>query len=172
MVTSPLLRLHYLLIISHIHLYSARSLENNHEKYRLCQLIVRLIDDGFQFYLQWFPSVLFTIAGMLLFCSIKYTNLNFLLYSVFPSCGLRCLFEGTTILAAAGYMNQASKDYLNKWGRAINRFQEREYILAYYKSCPRLQCSAGGMYTFESSIVLVSLDNCSQLTFNMLVSYD
>jgi len=114
------------------------------------------------------------MAGLMLFATIRYTDLPFHLYMVFPSCGLRCLYEATTALAAAGKMHQESIEYLRNLGRQIETAIEskgRGYKRAFHKSCRPLLCTAGSLYTFENSIVLVSLLNCTLLTFNMLVTY-
>ncbi len=39
------------------------------------------------------------------------------------------------------------------------------------KSCPFLKCSSGSLFTFQSSIYLVTIDNTVQQTVNLLVSF-
>lgn len=39
------------------------------------------------------------------------------------------------------------------------------------RSCKVITCAAGSMYTFENSIVIVSMDNVNQLIFSLLIAF-
>lgn len=149
--------------------------------YRRAQTLIRLLNEAFKFYLEWFPSILFTIAGVFFFGAIRYSDLPFHLYIVFPFCGFRCLIEGITLMAVAGETNSKSGKFMNYWSEKlaqakikVNSEEENESVVlsrAFHKSISRIKCTAGSLYTFENSIVLVTLSNTTVLMFNMLVTF-
>ena len=150
------------------------NLTNSH--YRRAQVLLALFNDAFRVYLSAFPSNLFLISAIYLFGSVRYFGLPFYAYWVFPTCTFRCLFEATSALTAAAFVNSESKLHLTQWDRTLDQIdcehrEEKKYMWAFRKSCPDLKCMAGSLYSFENSIVLVSLSNTLQLTMNLFVTF-
>lgn len=111
---------------------------------------------------------MFTILALLLFGCIRLLHLDIRSNLMFPSCGLRCGFETVTPLAMAGKVHRESENLLKEWKghKRSGPLEERERM-----SFKSVKATAGSMYTFEESIVLVSLNNLIQLTLNMLVAF-
>lgn len=142
--------------------------------YKSARIFLILLSDGFHLYLLVFPSFLFSIIGIIGFGSIRYRYVEFHAYFVFPFCTLRCLFDGVSALSAAGKLNQVGIKFLERWEKENERsdnVEERMQLQKVRKSWKALSCSSGSLYTFENSILLVSLDNCTQLMFNLLITY-
>lgn len=117
---------------------------------------------------------------------------------MFPLCAIRCAFEMLTPLGMAGCVNNGSDELLWKWkkvvslinngrtlvGKPVQMNKTNQLVLSdvdskkdlklaerLQKSCPFLRCSSGSLFTFKSSIYLVTIDNTVQQTVNLLVSF-
>jgi len=137
------------------------------ENYRKAQLINGILGDAFGDYMEWFPSILLGIFVLNLFAALRFTHLSWYIYLMAPACGVRCLFESLSVLQFAGHVNQTSINTLRVW-RTPER-TEGKFIRAFHKSCRVIVCSAGSLYTFESSIVLVNVDLSIQAVVNLLL---
>lgn len=149
--------------------------QNRTKNYREAQFLTVLLNDAFHYYLTGFvPGVICTTA-LLVFGTIRYYHVGFYSYIVFPVCGIRCFLDASTLFAMAGEMNRESGTFLKNWGKKIRSIQyqvQLKYESTFLKSSHQLSCAAGPLYILEQSILLVSLDHCAQLTFNLLVTYD
>ncbi|OXA39863.1 hypothetical protein Fcan01_25224 [Folsomia candida] len=96
--------------------------------------------------------------------------------ALFPLCGLRCFYEAMTPLKMAGKMNEINKDLSIGLKRKVAALHQHKLGTSklwqsYRKSFNSMTCRAGALYTFENTIVLCCLDNCMQLTLNLLVTF-
>jgi hypothetical protein len=85
---------------------------------------------------------------------------------------MRCFFEAMTPLAMAGKVNEESTNTLSEWATILHNTKHSadcKWPKAFHRSCPTIACKAGSLYTFENSIVLVTLNNCAHLTMNLLL---
>jgi hypothetical protein len=144
-------------------------------EYRSTQLMMRLINSGFRRYLEWSPTILLCIVGLLTFCGIRYWKLPFYIYAMFPCCGIRCLFETMNPLAIAGHINDDSlkfvhelKSFYEKTGR---KGTDAGHMRTVVKSFQQITCSAGSYFTFQKSIVLVCTTNTIVWTLNILILF-
>jgi len=53
----------------------------------------------------------------------------------------------------------------------VNENQDKKWLMIFQTSCSNIKCTAGSLYTFENSIVAVTMHNCAQLTLNILLLY-
>ena len=88
-------------------------------------------------------------------------------------------------MEAAAYLNLASEQYLEQLdtdmmalvrggGSSTTRsdcLAFAKYLKKFQRSCRKLTCKAGDLYTLEKTIMLVSMHNCAQLVFNLLLTY-
>jgi hypothetical protein len=161
------------------------------QHYRFIQCLAIFINSGFQYYLKWFSNILFMIVALLLFSCIKFWGIDLQAYLMFPSCVLRCGFESVTLLALAGNINNACVEllkslreesgHLGTTGAVTIRYGEMDKIQShsnraewkclarYQKSCRIINCAAADLFTFENTIVMVTVNNCIQLTLNLLL---
>lgn len=142
--------------------------------YRRAQLLTILLNDGFKSYLLGMPITMLGNVAMLIFGTIRFIRVSLLSYWMFPFCGIRCLLDALTLFAIAGQMNQQSGIFLKDWEKniwTIRNKEERNFQSKVLKSCQPLCSCAGSVYKFETAILLISLDICTQLTFNLLVTY-
>lgn len=133
------------------------------------------MNDIFRYYLTCFPTFLFLIVSMLMFGTIRMWRVDPESNVMYPFCGFRCGFEAVTPLGMAGNVNVGSHAVLAKWKIACHTIaggRARRLVERYQKALRRIQCTAGSFYTFENSIVLVSINNCIQLTTNLLVTFE
>ena len=153
-----------------------RYLDNVPKRFRFGQMQAVILNDAFSLYLQWYPCVVFTIAGTQIFGTIKYYNVALHSYIVFPACALRCVVESSTCIAVAGQLNATSQEFLDKWDHTLCLGDKTSKLIKYHKayrrSCVSLKCCAGSLYTFEKTILLVSLHHCFQVTLNLLLAYN
>jgi hypothetical protein len=146
-------------------------------EYRRAQVMIGYVNDSFHLYLTYWPSILYVIAGTMFFAAVRFTHLSLHIFLVFPACGFRCLLEVTTQMEAAANLNLESERYLTQVERQAgvairNREQQlARYLTRFRRSCARLTCNAGSLYTLEKTIVLVSLHHCTQLVFNLLLAF-
>jgi hypothetical protein len=163
------------------------------QHYRFIQCLAVFINSGFQYYLKWFSTILFGIVALLLFSCIKFWGIGIRAYLMFPSCAVRCVFESVTLLAIAGKTNKACLELLRTW-REESRHIETTAVTAnsrdeeipkqtntstnsagwkwlsrFQKSCRIINCAAADLFTFENTIVMVTVNNCIQLTLNLLL---
>lgn len=156
------------------------------ERYRKIQCILKLLNNSLKPFLMTFANLLLLIVSFLLFGCICIWHTEPRSTLMFPLCSMRCGFEAITLLQVAGNLNQKSKQVLSNWKEVIHRNggknasgciqgnrsnRERKWLELVHRSCPNITCTAGSMFTFEHSIVLVSLDNCFQTTLNLLVTF-
>lgn len=157
-----------LFIISNYRIGLPTSSEEEMYNYRHVELIVTMLNYTVVIYLTSFPSMLFLVVALLLFGTIRVWHLDPRGNVVFPACMTRCGFEAMTLTMLAGRVNLESTKVIVEWkygGRSklARKFQQ---------SCRSIKCAAGSMYTFESSIVITSLDNLIALTCNLLVAIE
>jgi len=149
------------------------NLETIFSHYRTCQRINNLLNESFHVYLEWFPSFLLLLISLLLFATLKLWYIPIHAYLLFPACSLRCFFETMTPLAMAGKTNEESIFVLRQWSQRLqNELKDNKsfpWLVAFHRSCRTIVCTAGSLYTFENSIVLCTLNNCVQLTMNLLL---
>ena len=143
-------------------------------KYRQFQLINLQLNNSFNLYLEWFPSLLLTLVALLLFATLKVWYIDLHAYLLFPVCAMRCLFETMTPLALAGKVNEESILLLKEWKILLqNEYTSSnkncKWLKSFHRSCPVIACTAGSFYSFENSIVLCTISNCVQLTTNLLL---
>jgi len=148
-------------------------------KYRESQVAVIMLNHAFQYYLEYFPSVLFSMVSLLMFSTIRLWQIDPLSYASFPACSVRCGFEAMTPLCIAGDVNQESIEFLKelKQHLAVNakykgQNGDQKRLGAFHASCPIIKCTSGSLYTFEHSIVPVTVDNCAQGALNLLLLYE
>lgn len=151
-------------------------LYNLPKQYRYVQNVMAHLNASFIYYLQLSPSILMSVVALLAFGAIKYYHLHFTAYMMYPLCGGRCFFEAISQLGIAGYVNQDGTTMLRKWNEIsaegiIHDKKLQKLNKYYWKSSAVLQCRAGSLYTFENTIIIASIHNCMQLTFNLLVMY-
>lgn len=151
---------------------------STHHRYRQLELLVIIVNDIFHYYLMVFPSVLLSIVSLLMFGTIRLWHVSPQSNLMFPVCGARCGFEALSPLAMAASVNKASKQVLSQWKQLTHHVLrqqksriERRIFKMVQRSCRRIQCTAGSLYSFEHSIVLCSINNCFQLTLNLLVTF-
>ncbi|OXA46974.1 hypothetical protein Fcan01_18136 [Folsomia candida] len=135
--------------------------------YRQVQLMTSLLNSVAGFYLRSFPSLLFIVLALLLYGCILLWADDIIANLIFPACGARCAFESMTPLAMAGRVNDESKALKREW----KQWRGEPWVESFKRSCPNITCAAGSMYTFESTIIIVSLDNLNQLTCNLLIAF-
>ncbi|ODM99049.1 hypothetical protein Ocin01_07658 [Orchesella cincta] len=123
---------------------------------RKLRLIVTHMNQAFRSYLMWFSPILYALVGLLLFGSIRVLHTDFLTNSMFPVCGMRCVFEATTPLAMAGNVSQESEKVLELWREKMvtvtKWVRSRKMIGMVQRASGRILCTAGSLYTFENSI--------------------
>lgn len=96
---------------------------------------------------------------------------------MYPLCGMRCGFEAVTPLEMAGHVNKWSMRVVNRWKKLSNTVIQkqqgrgRKMLGMIQRSCNRIQCTAGSLYTFEHSIVLCSINNCILTSLNLLITF-
>lgn len=146
-------------------------------QFRRSEVFITVLNDNFFYFLMGFPIILFLIVAMLIFGTIRLWHIDPQSNIMFPLCGMRCGFEAVTPLAMAGNVNKASAMILHRWKKVryvLDRTGGARHVKLFrmvHRSCKRIRCTSGSMYTFEHSIVLCCLNNCLQLTLNMLVSF-
>lgn len=146
------------------------------ERFRYVQNLVAQMNSTFVHYLRLSPSILMGVVALLAFGAIRYYNLHFTAYMMYPLCGGRCLFDTITCLGIAGMVNDDSRHALEKWDKILaddgvaHKVQWKVQRLI-WKSCGEIQCKAGSLYTFQNTIVLATVHNCMQITFNLLIMY-
>ena len=142
-------------------------------KFRKAQIIVRHMNEAFRIYLATSPTLILAVLVLLIFSTIRFSEVDVTSYLMYPACTARCIFESYSLLAWAGHVNTTSGEVLNIWKLSVkNSEPSYAYNRRFGKSCRKLTISAGSMYTFESSIILATLHNCSESTFNLLVVYE
>lgn len=179
---------------------SKKKLQELPKRYRKIQCTMKLLNASFQPFLMCFANLLLLIVAFLLFGCIRIWHADSRSNLMFPICLMRCAFEAITPLEMAGTVDQKSKALLSNWKEMIemdgirshrrrnskgpkikkvicvllNRknIRDHKWLELVRRSCPGIRCTAGSMYTFEKSIVLSSLNNCFQLTLNLLVVFD
>jgi len=146
-------------------------------QFRKMQLFMIALNTTFKRYLKFFSTVLYSIVSLLTFGSIRLFLRDPIPNMMLPICALRCGVEATTLLGIAGDVSTRSKQLLQIWRTSSSvsfrksfRKKGKEARLV-QRSCKRILCTAGSLYTFENSIVLTSVDNCIQLTCNYLVTF-
>ncbi|CAL8124524.1 unnamed protein product [Orchesella dallaii] len=145
-------------------------------RFRKMHIIVLFLNSTFRSYLTCFGTILYSVVAQLLFGSIRLLHRDPRANMMFPLCGFRCGFEVTTPLALASNVSQESKNVLVEWRSKMDtavkqNWKGRKELRMAQRSCKRILCSAGSLYTFDHSIVLCSVDNCIQLTFNLLCTF-
>lgn len=135
--------------------------------YREAELIMNSLNSSFHIYLSLFPTMLLAISGLMVFATIRLWHTDPSSTIIFPACGFRCTFECVTLLTMAGRVNQQSR--LIKWDWL--RYKGSKEQERFKRSCQTIKCGAGGLFSFENSIVIVSLDNVNQLVFALLVAF-
>ncbi|XP_035702468.1 uncharacterized protein LOC118433992 [Folsomia candida] len=137
-------------------------------RYRNVEIITTALNSSLKYYLTIFPTILFTVLSLLLFGCVRLWHLDPRSNLLFPTCGIRCGFESMSPLALAGRVNQESKSLLRKWRKQTSG---GKWAARFKRSCRSIKCTAGSMYTFEESILIVSIHNLNQLTLNFLVAF-
>jgi len=148
--------------------------KNFSRKFRRLQLTAIILNEAFKGFLTFFPTILFSLVAMLLFGSIKLLPIDPKSNIMFPLCGIRCGFEALTPLQMSGNVSQESEKVLKQWQQHIEgekTRRDKKAMKMMLNSFKRILCTAGSLYTFEHSIVLCSINNCIQLTLNLLVTF-
>jgi len=148
---------------------------NAREKYRELQYIIGVVNDSCRIYLTWFPCILLTETAIMLYGTVRFVYLPIYSYLMYPACAVRCIIESMTLLSLAGQVNIQSKALKAQWKQeevALSTSGSNVRVLRKFrKSCRHIQCTAGSLYTFEKSIVLVTISNCFHFTVELLVMY-
>ena len=170
----------------------------NAQRYRRIQILLACINDSFEYYLAWSHSILLGLAGVLVFATIRYTNVSIIMYLMFPFCGIRCVLETIAQLNLTSFANSESSKVLYQWTQLVrpttkslksyrkrkfkideklnkNRSKfleldfESKFLKMFLASCAHVKCRAGYLYTYTDAIVVCSLSNMLLITFNLLV---
>lgn len=146
-------------------------------QYRVLENIMKLINSSCRPYLATFSTILFAVVSLLLFGAIRVWHQDPGSNLMFPACGLRCFYEGITPLMLSGEVVKKNKKVIAQgkqivYGRWIlDQSRKRKLEKVWLNSCHGLRCEAGSLFTFENSIVIISLHNTMQLTLNFLVTF-
>ncbi len=148
------------------------------KEFRIAQIMMGLINSGFRSYLEWSPAILLSFVGVLTFCAIRYWNLPFYIYAMFPSCGIRCLAETMVPLAFAGYVYDESRKLVHELRSPFGVGRRKGlsgsssgYMRTTVKSFKEITCSAGSLFKFQQAIVLTCTTNTVNWTLNLLILF-
>jgi len=125
----------------------------------------------------FFSTILYSVVSILVFGSIRLFLKDPVQNMMLPICALRCGFEATSPLGMSGNMSGESSNALDMWEKQVAKVtkkksaKSRKEFAVMLRSCKKLLCTAGSMYTFDHSIVLCSFNNCIQQTCNYLVTF-
>ncbi|CAL8124512.1 unnamed protein product [Orchesella dallaii] len=145
--------------------------------FRELHIIVITLNASFRPFLMCFSTILYSLVAQLIFGSIRLLPVHPRSNLMFPLCALRCGFEATTPLAMAGDVSKESQKVLEIWRVKADSVIKKSFgkgrkpLVMIQRSCRRILCSAGSLYTFEHSVVLCSFNNCIQLCLNLLVTF-
>ena len=82
-----------------------------------------------------------------------------------------------TELEGPAYVNLTSEQYLEHLDSEIKSatisgsVSFAGYLKRFRRSCTKVTCCSGSLYTLEKTIMLVSMHGCIQLVFNLLLTY-
>lgn len=138
-----------------------------------CQLIIHMLNSYFRYYMGVFVMVGIAVVALLLYGTLRYWRLGPQAIMMFPPCALRCGFEVLSPLALAGTMTQDCDKVMESWRRGLEGVfgVERKYGMRLLRSCGRLRCRSGMLFSFGKVIFLVAIDTGVNIAVTLLVSF-